>query len=595
MRSAGLSSVRSVASQTPSCQRRPPLRPWLALCVGGSLLAAACSAGTDEAVNTPDTVEQSVGTVAAVNDAVIETTIPGPSPTDVPPATDAPPATEAPTTTVAAEPQPSPDRERIDLRWGVQTPQASSVLDPVGAFDFGMYAVLAQTLEHLVFLDVDGVPQVSLATQWSANADSTEWTFTLRRGVTFHNGEPFSAADVVHSFERAIAAAVGGIAGTVSSGNVVALDDLTVQMTLDRPTFDWPILVSSGNPQTAIVSVGFNGPEQILNGTGAFVMQSYDAFEGATFLGNTEWWAGTPTVSRLELRFFDQFGADLTALRAGQIDGVANVSALQANTVGDDPAITFASTPAQNHRQIWMRTDTGPFEDARVRRAFALSIDREALVDTLFGNYARVANDHPISSTNPGFDSVLPQRTKNDARALELLALAGFPDGVDLTLFVPDIGEIPDLAFLVADQAVSAGFNITIDVQSSSTFYNDAWCPDLGASLPACVDNEAFGIVDYGHRVTPSIYLSRPLRSDGDWNASNLRDPVYDELEDRYANAPDPASATAALVEIQQYLALAAPVVIPYFFDWVFAHRSDLSGLRVTPLGQPRLAAARAT
>ena len=363
-------------------------------------------------------------------------------------------------------------------------------------------------------------------------------------------------------------------------------------ITTSAPTIDLPVRVSDSTPQTAILAEGESSFGGSLNGTGPFRLESYDALDGATFSANDEWWGGRPTVGNLSFRFFEFGGGAIDALRAGEVDGVAQATFVEMDLLRDDTDFTVATVPATNHRQIWMRTDEGVFADVHVRQAFALSLERGTLASTLFDDTARIGNDHPVDITDPGFDPGLPQRTNDDGAAQALLADAGFPDGVDVTLHAPDVLEIPLLADLVAEQAASVGFRITVDVQPTTDFYRDSWCPDFGEER---CNGDSFGIVDYEHRPTLTRSLGRTFTTGGVWNASNHADPDFDLLFDRFENAATEADRAAVTADIQRYLHDQVPAVVPYFFDSVYVHRSDLAGVESTAIGQPRLATVQQT
>ena len=558
-----------------------------------ALIAAACSSGSDaddeagQSRGTAARAEQTIDTAPPPGTATVDTTI-APASTVTPAPTD----TGVPDTGVPDDVDPPADGGR-GLVWGVQSPDTLGDLDPTAAISFGEYAVLSQSFEHLtVMTDAGIVP--NLATDWQTNDDATVWTFFLRDDVIFHDGLPLVAEDVAWSLNRAVEQGVAGISSAVVPDSVVVTDELTIELTTTAPNLEVPILVSSDAPGTAIVPDGIVPNPGFFIGTGPFSLTNYDSSDGADFVAFDEWWRGEPTSDTLRLQFFDRSDLMANALEAGEIDGVANVVPVSAPRLVANEDLTVGSSRARNHRQIWMRTDAGPFADVRVREAFALSIDRQALVDELWGSFGRVGNDHVIDSTNPGFDASLEQREKDDAAAAALLADAGFPDGLSATIYLPDLGEIPELAELVAEQASSAGFDFDVFILDTASFYELQWCPGITdpASDTPCGDNADIGIVDYGNRGIDSIFLSRPLLSTGDWNASNYIDPTYDELYNIWRSATAPDEAANGLVAIQQHLHADVPVVIPYFFDSIYAHRSDISVVNVSTLGQPLLARA---
>ena len=177
--------------------------------------------------------------------------------------------------------------------------------------------------------------------------------------------------------------------------------------------------------------------------------------------------------------------------------------------------------------------------------------------------------------------------------AKQLLADAGYADGVSDTLQVGDIQEVPDLAAIVAQNCAEAGINLEVGVTPNSDFYGEYWCtgaswgaqPETGGPGLPCGASASIGIVDYGHRPTPDIYLTRALQTDGDWNSSNYADADYDALVTQYQGAVDVEGQKAAIGQIQQKLHADGPAVYPYFYNYLSGHDSSVSGVEVTALG----------
>ncbi len=211
----------------------------------------------------------------------------------------------------------------------------------------------------------------------------------------------------------------------------------------------------------------------------------------------------------------------------------------------------------------------------------------------MLGGDGNVGNDHPMRSTVAGFEPTVQPRTEDDAAAAAILAELGFGDGYSVTLHALNTAEIPILANAIAEDAAPAGFVVAVEIHEPTNFYNEIWCPAAPAA-PPCSGAADFGIVDFGHRPLPDVVLRNAFASDGPWAPSQLADPAYDGLLASYDRAATPEASAAALAEIEARLIEQLPVVIPYFIDHLWAGRSDLEGISVSPLGQPRLWSATA-
>ena len=479
------------------------------------------------------------------------------------------------------------------MRWSMQTPSTS--LDPVLMQDLSSYGIVSQSMEFLVGLGLDGNITPALATSWEPNDDGSVWTFTLREGVTFHDGTPFTSAAVAATMDRLAEAGNSALQGVLSQGGVETPDDLTAIFNLDIPNGNLPFLVSLFNAQSPITPVDYEvgtALDQVQAGTGPFILDSYDPATGATFRRNENWWGGVPPLETVEFVFFDNLGAQITALQSGTVDGLVQFQVIGADALFDNPDFKVLGIQAANHRQVWMRTDTGQFTDKRVRQALALTFDREAMINTLWRGRADIGNDHVIAPFLPFFDEdAVPQRERNPEQARQLLADAGFPDGLSAVLHCGEVQEIPDLAQIIQAGAAEGGFNLEVQVEGLDTFYGNQWCPPEPAD-PPCSGASELGIVDYGHRPTPDVYLNAALSTGGVWNSSQYANPSFDSAFVDYQAAIGVDAQKSAVGEIQRILNDEVPIGLPYFYNYLAGHTTQFDNAIVSALGHPVLGQA---
>ena len=207
----------------------------------------------------------------------------------------------------------------------------------------------------------------------------------------------------------------------------------------------------------------------------------------------------------------------------------------------NNPEYKAVGVKSSAHRQIHMRNDSPLFKDKRVRQALALSLDRDVLVRGLFKGRAQIGNDSPFAPVFPSSDAGVPQRKIDVAKAKQLLAQAGVPNGFDVTLTTEKYMEIPDLAVVVQNAAKAIGVRINLKVESQSLYY--------GAGTPGKSDwlDSPLGITDYGHRGVPNVFLNAPLTSTGTWNAAHFKNPQYDQLVAQFVAARRPRLAEETL------------------------------------------------
>ncbi|MFP5333270.1 MAG: ABC transporter substrate-binding protein, partial [Acidimicrobiia bacterium] len=187
----------------------------------------------------------------------------------------------------------------------------AGVIDPVLINDEGRIQFISLIADTLTFSSATGL-RPALAESWEPNADGTQWTFTLREGLTYHDGTPVTAADVVATFEGIAegnaASALG--TGALSPGGTVAIDDRTVQFNLDAPVGAFPYIVSSDNYNAVILPTSFweayaeGSYETDFPGTGPFKVESFTPGQGAVLVRNDNYWGPTPIPDRVEVTFF---------------------------------------------------------------------------------------------------------------------------------------------------------------------------------------------------------------------------------------------------------------------------------------------------
>ena len=487
---------------------------------------------------------------------------------------------------------------------GIQQGDANSGLDPLNMLDLGTYSVLSQSFEYLVGLGPDGnIGSNGLATSWAPNDDGTAWTFNLREGVTWHDGTPFTSADVAATVDRIVVAGAG-LAGVVSEGAVETPDDLTAIVNLDKANGNLPVLISIYNPQTLITPADYSDGTTLdarQAGTGAFIFESHDPTTFTTkFTANENYWGGRPFLDEITLIGFGSEGARVSAMQARELDMVQSFGVVDGSSLLEDDALTVLRPPSANHRQLWFNTQLpagGPFTDPRVRQAIAHTLDREQMVDTLFDGFGSIANDHPVHPTLPFFDAdATPQRTRDIEKAKQLLADAGY-EGLEATIQAGDITYSADMAAIVEQNAAEAGMTISVNTTANSDFYGEYWCtgapwgaqPETGGPGLPCGASADIGIVDYGHRPTPDVYFGRALETDGDWNSSNYASPEFDQLFADYQAAVDVDGQKKAVGDIQKLLHEDSPALYPFFFDYLAGHDESVTGVQVTALGHMQL------
>ena len=483
----------------------------------------------------------------------------------------------------------------MNVRVGLAPPPAVGI-DPVLINDEAGLSLLGQTAQYLTFSDSELNLVPVLAESWESNDALDVWTFTIRSGATFHDGTPVTAEDVVATFNGPIGEGNAGSAyetfGVVPGAAAEAVDESTVQFRLSRPNGAFPFFVSSDNYNAVILPASFWNTydagtyEQSFIGSGPWINESYEPGVSAVYVKNENYWGDNSNQpDRMEVSFFGDEAAMVTAFQDRRLDVLYRVSYTSAETLQAGGALA-SSVPTAQHRQVYMDASTPPFGDKRVRQAMALMLDRPLLVQGLLGGFGVVGNDHPIWQFFPMFnDSSVSQREANLAEAQSLLEAAGLGDGFSVRLDTLNFAEMQDLALLIQQSAAQLNVTLEVNVHDSGTYYQDYWCafPYEGPCQPGAVGS--MGIVNYGHRGVPNVYLGAPLLSDGQWNASHWVGTGYDQLFADFAGAPDLDIQRQIAGQIQKLLWDEVPLIVPYFIDFISATVPNFQGLQVTGMG----------
>ena len=475
------------------------------------------------------------------------------------------------------------------IKAGIVTP--TGAINPVTVEDQGGLDMLGQTGEYLCLSTQTLTLKPVLATSWTPNSKADVWTFKIRPGVKFHNGQALTADDVVYTYQlhtnpKGEANALSAFGGVLTPAGVKKVDDLTVEFHLSAPNGNFPYLTSSDNYNMIILPKGYDPAkwQSTFLGTGPFKLGSYTPKSGATFTRNESYWGKKALPSSTVFTFYDTQNPSILALTGGTIDVVGQfaVAGAQELLTGSYNIIKLKSSA---HRQLSMRNDKAPFTDPRVRQAIALTLDRPAIVKALFQGFADVGNDSPFAPVYPSTNTSIAQRKLDIAKAKSLLAAAGHGSGFSTQLVTENFVEIPQYAQIVAQSAKEIGVNIGLKVESSSQYYGKA---TFGTSdwLDATMS-----LVDYGHRGVPNVFLTSPLETynaktgTGTWNAAHFANPQYDKLVAQYIAASDLGTQKTLAGQIETLLLAQTPIIFGYFYNYLTATTKGVTGVYPTAVG----------
>ncbi|HYX83617.1 MAG TPA: ABC transporter substrate-binding protein [Gaiellales bacterium] len=476
--------------------------------------------------------------------------------------------------------------------FGITSP--ASDVDPVTMFNTGAIMTSQLACDYLVFPDPQYVLQPRLAIKWEAGSTPDSWTFTIRQGVKWQDGSPFTVDDVVASFDRITdpkigSAALSAFAGVLSKGNVEKQDEQTVVFHLDRPYADFPYLVSSFNYNSLVLPKNYE-VGQFTNGgigTGPFILKTFSKDQGATYVRNPNYWGqGLPYLDSVEVKYYADTPPIVLAIQGGAISVFPQVPYQGSQALFSDSNITVMETPSSEYRTLQMRVDQPPFSDKNLRQAVAYALDRDGLVQGLFDGKAQLGNDHAFAPIYPGSPTTsdVPQRVQDIDKAKQLVSASG-QSSVNVKLTTEQFLEIPQYAQFIKQMCQPAGINVSLDVEPQTQFYGS------GSNQPWL--QVPFGITDWGARGTPGqtidpAYLCRSvpkpdLSNSGAWNSAHWCNQQFDSLVQQFEGELDQSRRKTLAVQAAKIQQDEVPDVIAYWIKELRAIRKNVHGLAAGP------------
>jgi peptide/nickel transport system substrate-binding protein len=429
-----------------------------------------------------------------------------------------------------------------------------------------------------------------LAVSWKTNPQASIWTFKLRPGVKFHTGQPMTADDVVTTWKRLASPgsqALSAVGSYLGPGGVHKVDNMTVAFHLNQPVSNFPYLVSSTTYQAIILPANyqlgtFTSKAQT---TGAYMITGYTPGVGAKYERFNGWWGGTAPLAGVDVTYYQAAAAADAALLGNQIDLIGQIQLATDRALFNNSSVQIFKAEGATHREMPMRVDdNNPLSDYRVRQAVALTLDRPAIIKTLFNNLAVIGNDTPFPPVF-GLAKSVPQRKQNIALAKHLMAQAGHAKGFAITLTTETTGEIPELAQIVKQSVAKIGINMTLNVETSTAYFagSQTGPPKGWGNTPWL--NAPINITDWGGRSVPNVYLVSTLQTKGVWNASHYSNPKFDNLVRKYLSSTTFKGQNAAAVAMSAILLHDTPVVFPYFYFYLAAGSKRVKGYLADPQG----------
>ena len=474
---------------------------------------------------------------------------------------------------VAAQSDAEPGQPGGELSFSV--PSAPLRIDPALAGSSTEYIITNACYNTLLRVNPALELEPELAQSWEVSEDGLTYTIKLQTGVKFHHGKEMTAEDVVYTFDRIRdeATASNGRPLFEPVASIEAPDPATVIFRLNSPFADLPYHLGSTFGRIVPSDV----PAESLNtapvGTGPFKLEVYQPGSQIVLVKYPDYWEeGLPYLDMVNIVQIPEQTGQAAALTAGQTHIFHDVTPQTVSQLEESADVTVVEIPSPSFQPICMRCDMPPFDKVEVRQALKYSVDREGILQAVLLGHGTIANDHQVPPISP-FWTDTGTKTRDIEKAKELLAQAGYAEGIDIELVASN--ERPglvEMATVVMQLAAEAGFRIELKIVPW-----DVFVAEYNETAPFFASNW-FGRSSIDETLYPYLYTG------AGWNDERYSNPEVDRLLDEGRATVDTDKRKEIYAQIQQIVAEDGPQLIPYHKSYITAHRNEVKGYPVHPL-----------
>lgn len=415
---------------------------------------------------------------------------------------------------------------------------------------------------YLTEIGKDGSVQPGLAESWESSPDAATWTFTLRKGATFHNGKAVTPADVIASinFHRgeASTSAAGPLVAEIKEIKADGTDKVVIS--LAGGNADFPFTLSDYHiPVMPAKGDSIDWESGI--GAGTYTLDNFTPGVSAKLSRYPNHWAtDRGFFDSIEMLALVDTNARTTALLTGDVHAIDRVDLKTVAQLKRKSGLTVHSVAGTQHFTFAMSCNQDPFTDVNVRLALKHAVDRQELVDKILLGYGVVGNDHPIGRGQRYFNKDLAQTQYDPDKAKFYMKEAGV-DSLEISLSAADAafpGAV-DAAVLFQNSAKKAGIKLNVVREPNDGYWSDVWM------------KKPFSAVYWSGRPTEDAMFSTAYQSGVSWNDTFWSNARFDELLIKARAELDEDKRRAMYYEMQQIVNQDGGVIVPMFASYVFA------------------------
>ena len=457
--------------------------------------------------------------------------------------------------------------EKDSIVVGIQ--QDLDSLDPHLATAAGTKEVLFNVFEGLVKPDKNGNLIPAVASYFKISPDGDTYTFTLRGGVKFHNGEAVTAEDVKYSIERN--AGIDGNEPLVSAFSIIQsvniVDSSTVEIVLSEP--DTELI---GYLTVAIIPKDYENQATSPVGTGPFKFSSYTPGENIVIEKNNDYYGEMAYLSKVTFKVVTNSSAAILELQAGSIDIYPYMTMDEASQLGEDFDILYGNTNLV--QGLFLNNASKYFDDVRVRQAIYYALDRQAVLDMVAGGHGTIIGSCLYPGYGKYYNDLNDKYSKDIDKAKQLLKDAGYAEGFEFTVKVPSNYQVHmDTAMVIKEQLKAIGVTMNIEGIEWATWLLDVY---QGRNYEAT-------IIGFDANMAPNDMMRRYV-SDNSKNMTNYNNSQYDQLYEMAIATVDDEKKIEYYHEMQEIIAEDAGSIFIADPAMLVAVSKDLEGYTFYPI-----------
>lgn len=435
--------------------------------------------------------------------------------------------------------------------------------------------------EGLVRMDKESKYVPALATEWK-QLDDVTWEFKLRQGVTFHDGAPFNAEAVKRTIARVQDPSVGSNRANLFEAikEVKAVDDQTVQFILHYPYA--PLLSVLAGAEGAILSpkaIDQYGKDLSKHptGTGPYKFESWTPGQEVVLVKNENYWGGQPKLDKVVFKTVPEDTTRIAMVETGEAQVAEQLPVTEVDRVQNSSSMTLGRFESFSSDHIGINTKKKPFDDVRVRQAIAYAVDKESIIKGVYNDVGTPAHSS-ITPTMVGYSPNVKGLDYNLEKAKQLLAEAGYANGLKATIYLNDNKARISVAEVLQQQLKQIGIDLQVKVLEFGAYIDAASKGETDLFISGW--GNATGDADYNQY---NLFHAKSQGAPG--NHSFYSNPEVDKLIEDGRKEKDPAKRTQIYEQAQQ-IEMNEAALIPYrFSENLAAIEKGVEGVWISPAG----------